>query len=155
MAGATTPVRVLVVDDHRPFRDAARAVVDATPGFESVGEAACGTEGLELAARLAPDLVLIDAEMPEPDGIETAHRLAAADAGRLVVLVSIDPDCPAASALVCAGAAVFVPKQALRPAVLAAVWEAHGGHPPGVTPIHPAQAESHAEDSTDPKGEVG
>jgi DNA-binding NarL/FixJ family response regulator len=131
-------IRVLVVDAHRAFREAARAVVAATPGFETVGEAACGTEGLELAAQLHPDLVLLDAELPEPEGVETAHRLAAVGSTPVVVLVSVDPDCPGASAPTRAGAAAFVPKQALRPAVLTSVWAEHGGHPTGVTPAHPA-----------------
>ena len=74
---ATRPVRVLAVDDQAVFRRVARDVIAATPGFELIGEAGCGDEGLQAVERLAPDLVLLDVRMPGIDGIEVARRLAA------------------------------------------------------------------------------
>ena len=68
------PVRVLVVDDQRPFRVAASAVLRRTPGFELVGEAASGEEAVEQVAALAPDLVLMDINMPGIGGIEATRR---------------------------------------------------------------------------------
>ena len=63
--GLMTPtVRVLVVDDQLAFHEAARAVIDATAGFEWIGGASCGEEGVEQAERLRPDLVLMDVRMP-------------------------------------------------------------------------------------------
>ena len=70
-------VRVLTVDDQAVFRGIAREVIDATPGFESVGEAASGEEALEAVAELEPQLVLLDVRMPGLDGIEVARRLHA------------------------------------------------------------------------------
>ena len=70
-------IGVLTVDDQPLFRSAAAAVVDATPGFEAVGEASSGEEALRLSSELRPDLVLLDVRMPGIDGIETARRLAA------------------------------------------------------------------------------
>ena len=74
-------IGVLTVDDQPLFRSAAAAVVDATPGFEAVGEASSGEEALQLSSELRPDLVLLDVRMPGMDGIETAQRLAATAAG--------------------------------------------------------------------------
>jgi DNA-binding NarL/FixJ family response regulator len=125
MDARAAPVRVLVVDDHELSREAARAVVAATPGFETVGEAACCTDGLALAGLLSPDLVLLDVDLHAPDWIETARRLVAESSAPLVVLVSTDPECPGALALTAEGAAALVTKQSLRPAVLASVWASH------------------------------
>jgi DNA-binding NarL/FixJ family response regulator len=79
--------RVLVVDDHPSFRRCAGALLRAE-GFEVVGEAADGTAALTLAAELAPDLVLLDIQMPDLDGFEVAAELLARDPGLRIVLVS-------------------------------------------------------------------
>ncbi|HET6870993.1 MAG TPA: response regulator transcription factor, partial [Solirubrobacteraceae bacterium] len=85
-----TTVRVMVVDDQASFRRAARAVIDATPGFAPLRDAASGPEALEYADELQPDLVLMDASMPGMDGFEAARRLTAAHPTSVVVLVSIE-----------------------------------------------------------------
>jgi DNA-binding NarL/FixJ family response regulator len=57
-------VRVLIVDDQEPFRQAARMVVDITEGFEVVGEAETGEDSVRMAGELQPDLVLMDVNLP-------------------------------------------------------------------------------------------
>jgi DNA-binding NarL/FixJ family response regulator len=71
-------VGVLIVDDQAPFRRAARAVVTATPGFEVIGEAESGEEAVELAEDLAPEVVLMDINLPGINGIEATRRITAA-----------------------------------------------------------------------------
>jgi DNA-binding NarL/FixJ family response regulator len=94
------PVRVLVVDDQAPFRDAARQVVDATAGYAWAGAATSGEEALALARACAPGIVVVDVRMPGMDGIETARRLTEAQPGVAVLLVSGEPlDSPAADLL--------------------------------------------------------
>src|SRR5688572_19829145 len=83
-----SPVRIVTVDDQAYFRDAARAVVTSTAGFEIVGESDTGEAALELVRRLDPDMVIIDLRMAELDGIETARRLSAEDPTRVLVVVS-------------------------------------------------------------------
>jgi CheY-like chemotaxis protein len=131
MAGsdcASVPVGVLVVDDQPPFRDAAFALVDATAGFECVGGASSGEEGIEQAERLRPDLVLMDVRMPGIGGVQAASEIASRGITAVVVLVtaeeppSVDP--PGA-------VAEIVSKRKLSRALLVRLWEDHGlgAHP--------------------------
>lgn len=121
-------VRVLTVDDQELFRGVARDVIEATPGFKAVGEAASGEEALEAVERLSPDLVLMDVRMPGMDGIEVARRLAAADARILVVLISIEEgiDVPSAAQL---DAVPLVRKQDFGPRLLRRLWQEHAPAP--------------------------
>ena len=123
---ATQSVRVLTVDDQELFRGVARDVIDATPGFEAIGEAASGEEGLEAVGRLAPDLVLLDVRMPGLNGIEVARRLAESHPQVRVVLISIEEriDVPSATAL---RAVPLVRKQDFCPRLLRRLWSEHGG----------------------------
>ena len=82
--------RVMTVDDQEVFRSAARAVVDATPGFESAGEPCSGEEALGLVDAAKPELVLVDVRMPGLGGLETARELSARHPDLVVVLVSLD-----------------------------------------------------------------
>ena len=75
-------VRVLTVDDHPSFRDAARAVITATPGSRPLAEVTSGEDALALLDRLQPELVLLDISLPGIDGLETCRRLTAADPPR-------------------------------------------------------------------------
>jgi two-component system response regulator EvgA len=79
--------RVLVVDDHPSFRRCATALLTAE-GFEVVGEAEDGASALAAAAALAPELVLLDVQLPDIDGFEVARRLLADDPELPIVLVS-------------------------------------------------------------------
>jgi len=127
--GSHTPtarsVRVLTVDDQELFRGVARDVIDATAGFEAVGEAASGEEALEAVERLSPELVLVDVRMPGMDGLEVARRLTAAHARTLVVLISIEEgiDVPSAAQL---DTVPLVRKQDFGPRLLRRLWQEHG-----------------------------
>ena len=122
---AAGAVRVLTVDDQALFRGVARAVIDATPGFEAVGEAAGGEEALAAVEPLDPALVICDVRMPGLDGIEVARRLAAARPDTLVVLVSVEEP---AHASVGGGAgrarAALGRKQDFAPRLLERLWRA-------------------------------
>jgi CheY-like chemotaxis protein len=125
---------VLTVDDQEVFRALARDVIEATPGFVSVGAAGDGESGIEAVGRLAPDLVLVDVRMPGLDGVEVARQLRSTHPRVMVVLVSIEElvDVPAARRLT---GVPFVRKQDFGPRLLRRLWARRGqeGIPPGQT----------------------
>jgi len=78
---------VLIVDDHAPFRSAARALLDGD-GFEVVGESEDAAGALAAVARLRPAIVLLDIGLPDADGFEVAELLARGDDPPVVILIS-------------------------------------------------------------------
>lgn len=129
--GPVAGVGVMVVDDQAAFRRAARALIDATSGFEPVAEAACVSEALRCADELRPELVLMDVFMPGTDGFEGARRLTEAHPECVVVLVSTDDLADLAPEAASCGAVAIVRKESLKPSLLRGLWTAHGGRPLG------------------------
>ncbi len=119
----TGPHHVLVVDDQAPFRLAAKAVLRRLDCFELAGEAASGPEAIELAARLHPELILMDINMPEMSGIEAARQIMAADPEMVIILCSTYDvtDLPPAAAA--SGASGYVHKEQFGGAELRRLWE--------------------------------
>jgi DNA-binding NarL/FixJ family response regulator len=75
MSADLSTARVLLADDHELVRRLLRRAIGAHPGLEIVGEAADGSEAVQLARRLTPDIVVLDLSMPNMDGFEAAGRL--------------------------------------------------------------------------------
>jgi DNA-binding NarL/FixJ family response regulator len=119
-------VRVLTIDDQAVFRRVAEEVIMATPGFELVGEAECGEEGVAAADRLRPQLVLLDVRMPGIGGIEAARRITSAHPDTVVVLISIEEPDEFSQAARTSGAAAVVRKQDFGIALLRSLWTMHG-----------------------------
>ena len=126
MRSVAPDVGVLVVDDHAHFRRTVRDLVDATPGFVALGEAASGEEALRKIASLEPDLVLMDVRMPGLDGIETARRITAERPHPTVILISMDDRRTLAQTADSCGAATFLCKRDVSTAVLRRLWAEHG-----------------------------
>ncbi|MDA0170994.1 response regulator transcription factor [Solirubrobacter taibaiensis] len=78
---------VLIVDDHSAFRSRAKRMLEAE-GFEVVGEAADGASGVDAAKRLAPDVVLLDLQLPDTTGFDVAEAISAEAAPPAVVITS-------------------------------------------------------------------
>ncbi len=116
-------VRVLIVDDQEPFRMAARMVVEATEGFEVVGEAETGESSVDLARELSPDLVLMDVNLPGINGLEATRRILAelGEAAVVLLLSTYEEEEYAPRAAEC-GAAAYIPKAVFGPDRLEAAW---------------------------------
>ena len=136
MTSPAAPARVLVVDDQVVVRAGFAAIVDAEPDFEVVGEAGDGAEAVTLAARLNPDVVLMDIRMPELGGIEATRRITVATPQiKVLVLTTFDLDEYVYEALR-AGASGFLLKDASADQLAEAVRVVAAGDAllaPGVT----------------------
>lgn len=106
------PPRLLIVDDHDGFRSVARALLEAD-GFDVVGEAADGAEALVEAARVEPDVVLLDVHLPGPDGFAVSEQLSALRHPPKVVLTSSRPISDLRGRLERSAAIAFLPKDEL------------------------------------------
>jgi two-component system, NarL family, invasion response regulator UvrY len=120
------PVSVVTVDDQAVFRAVAREVIEATPGFELVGEASSGEEAVTVVDELEPHLVLMDVRMPGTDGTAATRRITEAHPGVVVVLISIEEPAMAPSSAAGCGAAALTRKQDFGPTMLRDLWEAYG-----------------------------
>jgi DNA-binding NarL/FixJ family response regulator len=106
----TDDVRVLLVDDQELVRYGLRLVVDSAPGLVVVGEASDGGQAVTSAARLRPDVVLMDVRMPGVGGVEATRLITGSVPGaRVLVLTTYDLDAAAFAALE-AGASGFLLK---------------------------------------------
>jgi DNA-binding NarL/FixJ family response regulator len=127
-ARMAAPVRVLIVDDQAPFRMAARMVVEATEGFEVVGEVETGEASVDAAHELDPDLVLMDVNLPGIDGLEATRRILAASTRVVILLLSTYEEAEYAPRAAECGAAAYIPKSSFGPDRLTEAWtEAVGG----------------------------
>jgi DNA-binding NarL/FixJ family response regulator len=114
-------VRVLIADDHPVVRDGLAAMLTTQPGFRVVGEAGTGSDALRQTAELAPDVVLMDLQMPGTDGITaTAAIRSAHPATKVLVLTTYDTDADITAAIE-AGAAGYLLKDTSRHDLCAAV----------------------------------
>lgn len=111
---------VLVVDDHASFRKVARLLLEFE-GYEVVGEAADGRSGLEAARNLAPDLVLLDIQLPDLDGFDVAGRLTSGASPPVVILTSSHDGDDFGMLIRRSGARGFIPKAEITGARLAAL----------------------------------
>ena len=111
-------IRVFTVDDQRPFREAARRVVEAMAGFAWAGEAGSAAEAVALVRECRPDIVIMDVRMPDMNGIEAARQVVAECPDTTVLLVSAEPLSSPAADLLRSRATAFSRKHDFGPAVL-------------------------------------
>ena len=118
-------VRVLIVDDQKPFREAARDVVELADGFEVVGEAETGEASIDAVRDHSPDLVLMDVNLPGIDGLEATKRILEQNPNQVIVLVlsTYEADEMTPRALE-AGAVAYIPKSEFGPDQLEEAWAA-------------------------------
>lgn len=114
-------LRVLLVDDHPLLRQALRAVLEREKDIEIVGEAGNGCEAIEQAARLLPDVVIMDISMPEMDGLEATRRIKAALPQISVLALTVYDDDESIQGILQAGASGYLIKSVFGEEVIHAV----------------------------------
>jgi DNA-binding NarL/FixJ family response regulator len=121
------PIRILIADDHQIVRQGIRALLNAAPEFEIVGEAADGVEALRLVGLLRPQVLLLDLTMPGLDGLEVARQAALHAPGTRVVVLSMHstPNCVVDALR--AGAAGYVLKDSSAEHLADAIRSVHLG----------------------------
>jgi DNA-binding NarL/FixJ family response regulator len=108
---------VLIVDDHDGFRASAREVLEME-GFDVVGEAGDAASAVRAARELRPDIVLLDVQLPDLDGVELSKKIGAEDGGTEIVLISSRDVSFLAGALADCPACGFISKSELSGAAL-------------------------------------
>ena len=103
-------IRVALIDDHAPFRERLRALLEQEPNIEIVAEASSGLEILDLARKMEMDVACMDISMPGMNGIETTRRLLAIRPGVRVIGLSAYPDTHYVEAMMAAGAVGYFTK---------------------------------------------
>ena len=122
-----SPIRVLIADDHAVLRSGLRMLLEAQPDIEIAGEAGDGTQVVQQARELQPDVVLMDLTMPGPHSGEVIRQvLRVAPKTRVLILTMHDDPAYLAAALA-AGAAGYVVKKVANSELLIAIRAVHAG----------------------------
>ena len=106
----TAPISVLVVDDHRMFAEALEMLLAGEEDVEIAGAVGTGEEALEVVARVGPDVVLMDIDLPGIDGIEATRRIRELSPLTQVVIITAYQEPAVMAQAIEAGACGFVPK---------------------------------------------
>ena len=117
----TDKIRILIVDDHKAFRDGLRAMLLAAPDVEVVGEAEDGAQAVELALTSQPDIVLMDLQMPAMNGVDATRRIVYTSPHIGVIMLTMFEDDDSVFSAMRAGARGYLLKGALKAEVLHAV----------------------------------
>src|SRR5512143_43107 len=126
-ASVDPPIRILIADDHPVVRDGLRAMLSTQPDFRIAGEAANGAEAVQLATRLKPDVILLDLEMPDLDGVSVLTQIRAIDPqARVIIVTAYDTDERIVQAVV-AGAQGYLLKGAPREEIFRAIRVVQAG----------------------------
>lgn len=124
----TSPIKLMLVDDHEVVRTGLRSYLETQPGVEVVAEANTGLEALEKVKVSQPNIVLMDITMPDMDGMEATKRLKALYPECQVLVLTVHTDKQYFMKMLEAGASGYITKQAAADELIAAIRAVAGGH---------------------------
>lgn len=120
-------IRIVIADDHRIMRSGLRLLLEREPDLKVVGEASDGRESVEMAARLEPDVMVMDVAMPNLNGIEAARQIGARAAGVRIAILSMHSDESYVMRALSAGARAYLLKDSAEADLIAAIRAIHEG----------------------------
>ncbi len=121
------PIRILIADDHQPFRRGLRAMLSSEADLEVIGETGSGQETVSQAEVLQPDLILMDLNMPGVNGLEATRRILHTSPHIRVLVLTMANDDESVFAALRVGARGYLVKGALKADVLRAIHAVHNG----------------------------
>lgn len=120
-------VTILIADDHRQFREGIKMMLRRETNIEVVGEALTGLDAIRMASMLQPDLVLMDLQMPDMNGIDSTREIVAASPHIRVLVFTMHDDDDFVFAAIRSGARGYLLKGADKAEVLRAIRAVHSG----------------------------
>ncbi len=123
----TDSIRILIVDDHAPFREGLRALLSSVPDMSVVGEAESGEAAIHSAAKLQPDVILMDIQMPNMNGIEATRQIYQSSPHIGVIVLTMFEDDDSVFAAMRAGARGYLLKGADQAEILRAIHSVKSG----------------------------
>ena len=120
-------IRVMIADDHPVFRDGLASLLEPLPGIEVVARASDGAEAVALAAEHRPDVIVMDVQMPEVNGIEATRRIVASDGDVGILVITMGEDDGTVLSALRAGARGYLRKGAEQDEIVRAIVTVHGG----------------------------
>ncbi len=150
MPERTMTTKILLADDHTIVRQGLKLILSAHSDLEVVGEAANGKEAIELAAKLKPDIVLMDVAMPELNGIEATRRMVEANPRIKILVLSMHKEAVYVREILRAGARGYILKDAIDNELISAVRSVAKGDGYISPAVSGALLNDYRKDVTDP-----
>jgi DNA-binding NarL/FixJ family response regulator len=122
-----TLIQILIVDDHQLFRDGLKALILSAPDMVVIGEASTGETAVQLATESTPNVILMDVQMPDMDGVEATQKIIATNSEINILIVTMFEDDQAVFAALRAGARGYVLKGAKHDEMLRAIRAVSSG----------------------------